>query len=87
MRLKTKFVIIEKYDCQKEKKSNYNAIFHNKLSEFTYFHIIFHITEIDHSQNRKFKWEISERIKSFCQNFFLVFGLRYRRNENMLEYT
>ena len=41
---------------KKRKKSNYNTIFHNKLSELDIF-ISFHITEIDHSQNRKFKWE------------------------------
>ena len=64
-----KFVVISKNDCQKEKKSNYNTIFHNKLSELDIF-TSFHITEMDHSQNRKFKWEICEK-KKLLSIFFL----------------
>ena len=73
MRLKTKFVVISKNDCQKEKKSNYNTIFHNKLSELDIF-ISFHITEIDYSQKRKFKWEICEKKKAFVNIFSLYLG-------------
>ena len=58
---------------KKRKKSNCNTIFHNKLSELDIF-TSFHITEIDHSQNRKFKWEICERKKPLSIFFLSING-------------